>query len=78
MLLDEGTRSHQGLVQAKYVRLPLSPRRRSKVCPGELRKEASTKSHANLGLKSWGERQLKCSVRSNNSTRLRLPHSKLD
>ena len=50
--LDEGTRSHEGLVQAKYAKLPSSPRRKSKVFPGELRKEVNTESQVNLGLNS--------------------------
>ena len=76
--LNEGIRSNEGLVQAKYTKLPLSPQRRSKVCLRELRKEANIESHANLGLNSREECHLKCPTYLNNSTKLRMPPFKLD
>ena len=53
--LDEGIGSHEGLVEAKYAKLLSSPRQRSKVYLGELRKEDKMESHANPGLNTKGK-----------------------
>ena len=47
-------------MQARQAKLPLSPQRKSKVFPVEVRKEDNTESQAKPGLNSRGDRQCKC------------------